>query len=85
MYSRSTVIKNLEASSVFAGGYYVWLNHDFNRYERITVNQHMGSMVSLFLLDRGQMNVVQVTSLRPLLPEFAELPAQAIQAKLHGK
>jgi hypothetical protein len=49
------------------------------------VIQHLGSLVSLFLLDRGEIVVVQVTTLRPLLPEFAQLPAQALQAKLHGR
>ena len=75
---------HLDAKSVQEGGHYAWLHHTTHVYERVEISQHLGSLVSLLLLDRGEIVVVQVTTLRPLLPEFARLPAQALQAKLHG-
>ncbi|XP_076869354.1 tudor domain-containing protein 7A [Brachyhypopomus gauderio] len=78
---------------------HVWAEKDLVRVEKdlvyaakIDSNWHRvvvkgvlaNSLVSIYELDYGKHELVQASQLRPLLPEFRQLPFQALPAQLAG-
>lgn len=74
----------LDSKAVVEGGFYGAMHAKTKSYRRVQVTRKLGSDCQVVFVDYGDMDVVAANSLKPLHEELAELPAQAIRAKLHG-
>ena len=75
----------LNWASLVIGGFYAAFSSKSQSYRRAQVNAIYGTFASVTFVDCGEMDLIQPRNIRPLLPEFAGLPAQAMKAKLYGK
>lgn len=74
----------MDPSAVIEGGFYAFLHKASGQYRRVKVVRKLGPQVQICYVDFGELDVILGGELRVLPPEFAELPAQAIKAKLSG-
>jgi len=70
--------------SVKEGELYAALHHDGNWYRVCVSNVINDNMVSVYFCDYGDVSVLPLDKLQPLIDQFKELPYQAIKAKLAG-
>ena len=70
--------------SVKEGELYVALHHDDNWYLVCVSNVINENMVSVYFCDYGDVSVLPLEKLQPLIDHFKELPYQGIKAKLAG-
>lgn len=66
------------------GGFYAFWHKASGQYQRVKVVRKLGPQVQICFVDFGEIDLILEGELRILPPEFAELPAQAIKAKLSG-
>jgi hypothetical protein len=71
--------------SVIVDGYYAAWHPKSESYRRICVTGKSGSIIAVAFIDHGEIDFLPLSNIRSLLPEFAELPAQAMKAQLFGK
>lgn len=71
--------------SVVVDGFYAAWHPKTESYRRICVTGKSGSIIAVAFIDYGEIDLIPLCNIRPLLPEFAELPAQAMKAQLFGK
>ena len=71
--------------SVVVDGFYAALHSKTESYRRICVTGKSGAIIAVAFIDYGEIDLIPLCNIRPLLPEFAELPAQAMKAQLFGK
>lgn len=57
---------------------------DKTKFTRTTCLQVAGEHVLVSHIDYGSEDTLPISSLRPLAPEFVDLPSQAIKCQLHG-
>ena len=67
------------------GGFYAALHSKTVSFRRAQVNGKLGEYARVTFIDCGEIELVQPSNIRPLLPEYADLPAQALKAQLYGK
>lgn len=72
--------------SVVVDGFYAAWHPKTESYRRICVTGKSGyTAIAVAFIDYGEIDLIPLCNIRPLLPEFAELPAQAMKAQLFGK
>lgn len=74
----------LDPPSIVVDGFYAAWHSKTESYRRVHVIGKSGSMISVAFVDHGEIDIVPLSGIRALLPEFAELPAQAMKAQLFG-
>lgn len=74
----------LDSASLIVNGFYAASHSKTESYRRIQILAKCGESFTVAFVDWGEMDLVQLSDIRPLLPEFAELPAQALKAQLYG-
>lgn len=75
----------LDPPSIVVDGFYAAWHSKTESYRRVHVIGKSGSMISVAFVDHGEIDIVPLSGIRALLPEFAELPAQAMKAQLFGQ
>lgn len=61
------------------------VNHIIYNYSVCVSNVINDNMVSVYFCDYGDVSVLPLDKLQPLIDQFKELPYQAIKAKLAGE
>lgn len=74
----------IDASSIAVGGFYAAWHTKTESYRRIKVTGKAGSSICVYFIDYGENDVIPSSGIRHLLPEFTDLPAQAMKAQLFG-
>lgn len=75
----------LDWTSLAIGEFYAALHSETGSYRRVQVNGKCGDFARVTFVDFGEKDLIYPSSIRPLLPEFADLPSQAMKAQLYGK
>ena len=77
-------MKEPDRSQVVEEGNYAVMHKPSGQYRRVKLVRKMGPQIQVSHVDYGELDIIGFGELRVLPQECAELPAQAIKARLSG-